>query len=69
MLKQFLKLAIPGVTQNVLAFLMITMNSVFAGRMGDPSVLAAVGVGNVVVMIFLITMLMGLNAAQDTLTS
>ena len=45
------------------------MNTVFAGRLGDPSMLAAVGVGNVTVMIFLITMLMGLNAAQDTLTS
>ena len=69
MLKMFLKLAIPGITQDVLAYLMITMNSVFAGRMGDPSVLAAVGVGNVVVLIMLITMLMGQNAAQDTLTS
>ena len=69
MLKCFMKLAIPGITQNVLAFFMIMTNGVFAGRLGDPAILAAVGVGNVTCMIFLITMFMGLNSAQDSLTS
>ena len=50
-------------------FFMILTNAAFAGRLGNPAMLAAVGIGNVTCMIFLITMFMGLNAAQDTLTS
>ena len=67
--KEFLKLALPGITSNMLGFLLITINSVFAGQLDDPLILAAVGIGNVCCMVFLITMFMGLNAAQETLTS
>lgn len=62
-------LAAPGITSNMLGFLLIATNGVFAGMLEDPIVLAAVGIGNVCCMIFLITMFMGLNSAQETLTS
>ena len=69
MLKSFLKLAVPAILQNALNFLMIITNAAFAGRLDDPAMLAAVGIGNVLCMIFLIIMYMGLDSAQDTLTS
>ena len=54
---------------NMMGFITISLNPIFAGRLGDPSLLAGVGVGSVLVLVFLITVYMGLNAAQDTLTS
>lgn len=53
----------------MLNFSMILTNAAFAGRLGDPTMLAAVGLGNVMCLVCLITMFMGLNAAQDSLTS
>ena len=60
--KVFIKLAIPGITSNVLGFTMYMLNSVFAGRLGDPEILAAMGLGYVCAVVFFITMFMGLNA-------
>lgn len=69
MLKCFFGMAIPNMTSNVLSFVMILTNSIFAGHLKDPSMLAAVGLGNVTCMICIVTLYMGLNAAQETLTS
>lgn len=68
-LKCFVKLAIPGIASNVLGVFMVLVNSIFAGRLGNPEMLAAVGLGNVTCVISFITMFMGLNAAQETLNS
>ena len=69
MLRSYLMLALPAIASNFLGMSIILINSLFAGRLGDPNYLAAVGLGNCCTMIFLITMYFGLNAAQDALTS
>ena len=63
MVKCFVKLAVPGMVANMMGFITISLNPIFAGRLGDPSLLAGVGVGSVLVLVFLITVYMGLNAA------
>ena len=68
-LKIWLKVALPAVTSNVTGFLCLLINSAFAGQLNDPSKLAAVGVGNVCCFIFVISIMTGLNSAQETLTS
>ena len=68
-LREFLKLAVPGIISNMLGFMLIATNSIYAGMLEDPLVLAAVGIGNVCCIIIAITMFMGINSAQETLTS
>ena len=68
-LKCFFSLAIPNITSNVLGVMMYLINSIFAGHLNDPSILAGVGLANTCCMICIITVYMGLNAAQETLTS
>ena len=63
MAKIFLKLAVPALASNVAGFLVLMINSVFAGQLDDPSQLAAVGIGNVCCFIFVISILTGLNSA------
>lgn len=68
-LKCFFSLAVPNITSNVLGVMMYLINSIFAGHLNDPSILAGVGLANTCCMICIITVYMGLNAAQETLTS
>ena len=65
----FLKLAIPAIFTNLAAFATVVTNSVFAGRMNDPVKLASVGLSSVCVNIMVLSIMIGLNAAQETLTS
>lgn len=65
----FCKLAVPAVFTNVLSFLTLLVNAVFAGQMEDPAKLAAVGLSGVVVAMMMLSLLIGLNSAQETLTS
>ena len=69
MLRQFAKLAIPAISTNLLNFISIIVNTVIAGHMNDPVMLAVVGLANVCQAIMVLSLLMGLNAAQETLTS
>ena len=69
MFSVFLKLSIPVVVTNVIDHTSIIINSVFAGHMNDPIKLAVVGLSNVCCMIMVQTFLIGLNSAQETLTS
>ena len=68
-LREFLKLAVPSIITNMLGFMLITTNSIYAGILEDPLVLAAVGIGNVCCVIIVLTMFVGINSAQETLTS
>ena len=68
-IKEFLQLAVPGIISNMLGFMLIATNSIYAGMLDDPLVLAAVGIGNVCCMILVVYMFMGINSAQETLTS
>ena len=69
MAKCFFSLAVPAITSNVAGFLCLMVNSAYAAQLDDPVYLAAVGIGNVCSFIFVISILTGLNSAQDTLTS
>ena len=69
LIKEFLKLAVPSIITNMLGFMLITTNSIYAGILEDPLVLAAVGIGNVCCVIIVLTMFVGINSAQETLTS
>ena len=65
----FCKITVPSICTNVLAFLTGTINAVIAGRMNDPSKLAAVGLANVCHAVMVLSLMIGLNCAQETLTS
>ena len=69
MAKLFTKIAVPAVFTNTMAMVTVVINAIFAGRMNDPAKMAAVGLTNVTVMIFILSIMIGLNAAQETLTS
>ena len=69
MFKCFLKIAVPAVFTNLIAFATVVTNGVFAGRMDDPIRLASVGLSSVCVNIMVLSIMIGLNAAQETLTS
>ena len=65
----FCKLAVPAVVTNIMAFQAPLVNSVFAGRMNDPTKLAAVGLSSVINNLMMLSLMIGLNSAQETLTS
>ena len=65
----FLKLVVPAILTNVVGHSSIVTNSVFAGRLNDPIKLAAVGLSNVCCNILVCSIMIGLNSAQETLTS
>ena len=53
----------------MLSYVSITINTAIAGRMDDPTKLAGVGLANMCLVIMILSLLTGLNAAQETLTS
>jgi len=69
MLVTFLKIACPAVLTNSLGYLANVTNAVFAGNMADPINLAVVGLAGSSETVIFHSLLMGLNAAQETLTS
>ena len=65
----FFKLAVPSIITNFMGQLTMFINTGFAGRMNDPTKLAAVGLGSVCTTIMIAGFLIGVNSAQETLTS
>ena len=63
MVKLFARLTTPAILTNVLAFVSVLINTIFAGQMGDPVKLAAIGLSNVIVIIMVQSLLVGLNSA------
>lgn len=64
----FLKIALPAIFTNVMSFGIVVSNGVFAGRMNDPVKLGVIGLsGTCIVMV--LALIIGLNSAQETLTS
>ena len=47
----------------------LTINAVFAGRMNDPVLLATMGLSNVIFFMMVLSLMIGINSAQETLTS
>ena len=67
--KVFGKLAIPNTVSAIFTFIPFTVNTIIAGHMDDPIMLAAVGIGITLGNIMVLSFLIGLNGAQETLTS
>ena len=65
----FCKLAVPSIMTNFMGQLTLFINTGIAGRMNEPTKLAAVGLGSVITTIMISGFLIGLNTAQETLTS
>ena len=65
----FLKLALPAMFTNIMGFATVVVNGVFAGRMIDPVNLAVVGLTSACGNVMGISLVIGLNSAQETLTS
>mmetsp|Transcript_17372 Transcript_17372/g.20590 ORF Transcript_17372/g.20590 Transcript_17372/m.20590 type:complete len:128 (-) Transcript_17372:1175-1558(-) len=69
MIKVFLKLSIPNIVTNLLAFLCNVTLVVFAGRMDDPINVAVVGLCGTCCAVMAKSLMIGLNCAQEMLTS
>lgn len=59
----FFKLYVPAIFTNVMGFLVVIVNAIFAGRMNDPYKLAAVGLANVCHAVMVMAFMIGLNSA------
>ena len=68
LVKDVLRLFVPNVLGILFALVPYTINIVIAGNLGDPNLLAAVGIGSTTVNMMLVSLLLGLNSAQETLT-
>ena len=71
MLKHFGRLAGPSVITNVFSYLVMTVNTIFAGQFKEDSAakLAGVGLGSMILGMFCRHVLAGVNCAQETLVS
>ena len=69
MLAVFSRIAVPAVFTNLACYASGVMNQVFAGRMDDSEKLAGVGLGTATCHVMIFTLMIGINAAQETLTS
>ena len=66
---QFIKVSVPLVLRQNLMYLVLVINVIFSGRLGDPAKTAGVGLGTTMNHIFGCCILFGLNRAMDTLIS
>ena len=69
MIKCFLKISVPGVLTNIIAFATPVINGVFAGHMDRPIYLASMGLTSVCCNVMVLSVLIGLNGAQETFSS
>ena len=65
----FCRLTLPAIVTNLLGFITVITSTVIAGHLKDPVKIAAVGLANVVFSVMILSLLVGLNCAQETLTS
>ena len=69
MIKTFAKLAVPSIITGVLAFFCSITMVLFAARMPDPINVAVVGLASACCAVMMLAVLIGMNTAQETLTS
>ena len=67
MVKNLLSISIPALVAIFSAVLIEVINLVFVGHMGDISIVGGVGLGNMYINIFCMSILQGLNSAMCTL--
>ena len=69
MFRTFIRIALPAMLTNLSAFTTVIVAYTFTGHMNDPVKLAALGLAYSVNSMLVVNLLIGLNAAQETLTS
>ena len=67
MVKNVLQISIPTVLAMFSAFMIEVINVAFVGHLGDSSVVAAVGLGNMFLNVVCLSVVFGLNATMQTL--
>ena len=65
----FVKLAVPNIMTNAMYMLGFTVAFMFAGHLEDASNLAVMGLVQTVMNIIVMSIMVGVNSAQETLTS
>ena len=68
-LKVVLNISIPAIISMISSFSIQVANTAFAGHMGDPAVMAGVGMATMYVNIFCSSLMVGLNSTLNTLLS
>jgi len=63
MINLFLRLAVPAILTNIMAYVCPLVNTIFAGHMNDTNKLAAVGLASVICHLMVLSLLIGLNFA------
>ena len=61
--------AVPSIIGAFFSFMQETINLIFIGRLNDPILLAAVGMGNIAINMLGVAVFMGMNGSLDTLVS
>ena len=71
MTKNFLSLAIPSVITQLFSYSVLIVNTIFAGQLEHDSAskLAGVGLGGLMIGMFCRHIIIGVNAAQETLVA
>ena len=64
-----IKLVIPSIINNMIGFSASIISRVYAGRLEDPVKIAVVGLSGSINSMLMISLMIGLNSTQDTLTS
>lgn len=66
---QFFQLAIPATVSVLVQMLIVTVNLIFVGHLGDASKVASCGLGNMIIFIFGNAAFIGMNSGMETLVS
>ena len=66
---RFFTLGIPSMIAVFSMMILGTSNQIIIGQLGDPTLNAAVGLGNMIMNVFCLSVGMGMNGALDTLVS
>ena len=69
MISIFSRITIPAVLTNLLSYGTVVNDNIFAGQMEDSRNLAVIGLTYTISIIIMYMLLIGINAAQETLTS
>ncbi len=68
-LSKVLNISLPAIVSMISAFSIQVANTVFAGHLGDPAIMAGVGMATMYVNIFCNSLMIGLNSTLNTLLS
>ena len=69
MLKDILLLAVPCTISVLLEISMELINTIFVSRLGDSSILAGLGLAHIIINLFCIQPMFGLNSGLETFVS